>query len=378
MEAYPGEYEIYLFPDLARALTAVEKFHVRVLLIETNGEAPTSPDALLPSVFPASAIYFRLSNTMQEEKDWELQHARWERARALSPVSMKTDSWDNIPVLCRFRSTEEWHRQIQALVGENEAALDRAGELPALGAEQAEVSQMNARVCLFTAAGGGCGASTAALAFAECCANHHRQVFYLNLETIPGLDERFSSENLYTIEDVLLSLRGRKYAPDAVLEHALCEEENGVVYVRPPKDPSVLFDMTGEEVVTLIDLLRGSGKFSVIILDMSFDSSERVILPYLSADLAVLVSDGGSIANRKTMTLAETLPGLCSEDVLTLQEKTCLLYNRFKNGVSEVLPTEQFIKLGGIGELDLSNHRDLTGEIALSRPMERLYETLIR
>ena len=361
METYPGEFEIYLFPDIVRALTAVEKFRVKVILIERDEQGWPIPKELL-STLPDTAVYYRLADTMQEETDW---------LRAEEPAG-------RLPVLCRYRSAEEWHRQILKGIAETEEPEKKARIDPPLGQGSKPGSLQDARICLFASAGGGCGASTAALSFANCCARHHRNVLFLDLEAFPTIGEQVGGQNLFTMEDVLLSLRGRKYAPDAVLAQALSKDENGVSYLLPPGDASILFDMTGEEIVTLIDLLRESRKFSAIVIDLPLDASLRFVLPFLAADLAVLVSDGGQIANRKTMQMMALLPSLCAEDALSVQEKTCLLYNRFRTGASEVIRSELFLKLGGIGELQIGDHRDLIDEIACSRPMERLYETLFQ
>jgi MinD-like ATPase involved in chromosome partitioning or flagellar assembly len=202
-------------------------------------------------------------------------------------------------------------------------------------------------------------------------------VLFLDLQTFP--DQPASTEDgLYTLEDVLLSIRGRRYAPDAVLERTLKSDEEGLMTIPPPRNPAVLFDMTGEEIVTIVDLIKESHKCSIIVLDLSFDATERIVLPLLAADCAVVVSNGSWIANRKTAQLADVLPALCTEDPIELYEKICLLYNRFRRGKSEVLQSELFVKLGGIGELSVPDPEDLIAELAVAPAMERLYRRLTK
>lgn len=148
--------------------------------------------------------------------------------------------------------------------------------------------------------------------------------------------------------------------------------------IPPPRNPAVLFDMTGEEIVTIVDLIKESHKCSIIVLDLSFDATERIVLPLLAADCAVVVSNGSWIANRKTAQLADVLPALCTEDPIELYEKICLLYNRFRRGKSEVLQSELFVKLGGIGELSVPDPEDLIAELAVAPAMERLYRRLTK
>ncbi len=74
----------------------------------------------------------------------------------------------------------------------------------------------------------------------------------------------------------------------------------------------------------------------------------------------------------------EVLPALCTEDPIALYEKTCLLYNRFRRGKSEVLQTEALVKLGGMGELSVPDPADLISELAVAPAMERLYGRLTK
>ena len=148
--------------------------------------------------------------------------------------------------------------------------------------------------------------------------------------------------------------------------------------IPPPRNPAVLFDMTGEEIVTIVDLIKESRKCTIIVLDLGFDATERIVLPFLSSDYTVLVSNGTRIANRKTGKLLDVLPGMCAGDPIELYEKTCLMYNRFRRGTSEVLQSELPVKLGGMGELSVTDPEDLVSELAVAPAMERLYERLTK
>ena len=372
MEEFPGEFEVYLFPDLPKALKAADLFRIRVILLEPDSITPEEYETL---PVPEDVAVFRLADRMQTEKQWEQEQAR-RAALAENGVDLDPEpSYDRLTVYCRYRSAAEWRTRILKAVAETGEAADKEPEKPVRGgADQGRKG--SCRIALFTSAAGGTGTSTAARAFAECCVRHSRHVLYLDLQTFPGRQASRSGDDLYTMEDVVLALRGRKYAPDAVLDRAIQTEEEGLSYIVPPVTPSVLFDMTGEEIVTLLDLVEESGRFSIVVLDLSFDTSERIILPFLRADKAALVSNGTQIANNKTAQLLDALPSLCTEDSILIYEKTCLLYNRFLSGESEVLQTEVPLKLGGIGELDLKDPEDLAAEISNARAIERLYERL--
>ncbi|MBP5271771.1 MAG: hypothetical protein ILO43_02230 [Clostridia bacterium] len=372
MDDYKGEFEVYLFPDLPKALKAADLFRIRVILLEPDSITPEEYETL---PVPEDVAVFRLADRMQTEKQWEQDQARRAALAENGVVLDPEPAYNALPVYCRYRSAAEWRARILKAVAETGGAVDKEPERPVRGG--ADHSRKNScRVALFTSAAGGTGVSTAARAFTECCLRHSRHVLFLDLQTFPGRQASRTGDDLYTMEDVVLSLRGRKYAPDAVLDRAIRTEEDGRGDIVPPVSPAVLFDMTGEEIVTLLDLVEESERFSIIVLDLPFDTSERIILPFRRADKAVLVTNGTQIANRKTAQLLDALPSLCAEEPVLLYEKTCLLYNRFVNGAGEVLQTEVPLKLGGIKELDLKDPEDLTAEVSATRAIERLYERL--
>ena len=227
-EQYSEEIEVYLFPTLSKALKAVDRFRVRVVLLEPEG---LSSSDLPTKGLPKTAYFARLADRKQDEKDWQNR-----------PEQDGGDPFGDIPVLCRFRSVAEWHdlivREASALPGFVDKA---AGKGTPGGVKPGKKTEC--KVVLFTSAAGGTGTSTAARAFAECCRRHNRRVLFLDLQTFPD-DSADPADGLYTLEDVVLSIRGRRYAPDAVLERTLKFDEEGLVTIPPPKNPAVLFDLS--------------------------------------------------------------------------------------------------------------------------------------
>ena len=361
-DQYPGEFEVYLFPDLAKATLAVEKFRIRVVLVEpVEREGP--PADLSEEDLPETAVYVRLVDRMQIEKEW-------------TETEKDADTRPFTPVLCRYRSTDEWRELLLQYDARVSPDTDRALTDQAPGGGVPGDRKPYERMVLFTSAAGGVGTSTAARAFASACQRRSRHVLTLDLQPFPAATSAGEGDRLFTMEDVVLSLRGHRYAPDAVLERAIQIDEDGGAFIPPARDPAALFDLNGEEILSLLDIIKDLKRFSIFILDLPFDISERIVLPCLHADKIVLVDDGMPIANRKTQQLLDLLPGLCAEEPLAFYEKTCLLYNRFRNGTACVLETEIPLKLGGVGELDIPDQRDLEDELSRSPAMDRLYEKL--
>ena len=67
-EQYSEEIEVYLFPTLSKALKAVDRFRVRVVLLEPEG---LSSSDLPTKGLPKTAYFARLADRKQDEKDWQ-------------------------------------------------------------------------------------------------------------------------------------------------------------------------------------------------------------------------------------------------------------------------------------------------------------------
>lgn len=336
---YPKEFEVYLFPSLEKVLLAAERFHIGVVLVEGD-----IPEGLLPEL-PDTTAFFRLADTMAEE-----------------------DRAAEVPVICRYRSVEEWK---EILLAAASGTLQTGEEIPVSSNQLHRL-----RRCVFLSVAGGTGTSSCAMAFATLCARHSHKVLYVSLESVSGMTACYNEQNIYTLEDIFLAVRGRRYGLDAVLEQAVCRDNSGVHYLLPCHRPQDLYDLTGEEILSLLDLLEDMGMFSIVVLDIPLDGTLKAVLPMLNADRVVVVSDGSPTANIKTEQALSNLAFLCQEDPIVFGEKLCLLYNRYRQG-GNVLQTEAVTKLGGISELpQKDDSRVLLTELSYQPAIERLYQKI--
>jgi len=394
-EQYKEELEFFSFPNPKKALTAARRLPLDLILADDW----YGPDS-------------------EGEADWSLKP---ESCRILfmteAPIRQDLELWNDSLRTCKYQNTDVWYDLIEQICeGQwDRAALDppEAETLPPepedppidmpdpadwddLPDEEEEEDVLPepeesvippprkhsstrthaGKVVLFTAAAGGVGTSTAAAAFAVHCARNKKVPLYLNLETFSSTESYFTNESNFTFEDILLALRSDRYEKTTLLRRAMCRDLSGVFTVVASPAASDLFSLTGEEIVRLWEWFLELDKFDLIVVDMNMDASERVVLPFYTADRTVIVTNGSVTANRKTERLLSTIPTISNLDRREIAARFRLLYNRYPAKNGRQIKGLEVGKLGGIHEIPCRTERALVRAISPLSPFARLEEDL--
>ncbi len=332
---YPDEFEIIYFPNFNKAQTAVEKTDLAALLI--------------------NRVYENNLNSIPKQCKTAVLT---ENRAALKVLS--------IPAVCKYQSIDEWYDFLTVLCN-GEDVLTKGGR---------DVNTPLSKVCLFSSTGGGVGASAAAAAFCVCCAAKGVSVVYLNFETLCSTERFFFGESKYGFDDVIYALRSKKYELAPILQKAIIQDTCGVGFIKPCKVIPDAFSVTGEEIMKICEIIRGSGRFDIIVLDMNFESTENIVLPFLEADKTVLVTDGGINANIKLSKILEALPLISGKRRNEVIEKVTILYNKFETGISKTYENDEIARIGGINVIKTIDEAALLAEMAEAFPMRKLFRDL--
>ena len=273
--------------------------------------------------------------------------------------------------VCRYRSVDEWY---ELLTGEYKKIF--YSKVQSEKQSSADEHFTGTRICMFTSAAGGTGASSAAAGFAVHCAGLRLPTLYLNAETMQSTDIFFRGTASYTMEDIIYAFRSGRYEPGSIIENALVRDTTGVSFFLSCSRAPDLFSMSGEELVSILEFIKEMNLFSVIVLDMTFDTSEKAVLPFMYADRTVLVTDGSETGNYKTCVFIDTLPMICQADEAAVGRKLRLMYNRFSKDTGCAIKNIGIKKLGGIGEIPVKTSEQLIRSISAMPPSERLAEEL--
>ena len=246
---------------------------------------------------------------------------------------------------CKYQSADKWSALFSELCGNGCADL---------GGGTADTQKpKKSAFYLFASASGGVGTTSAAAAFCCFLAGRGKPPLYLSGEAFPSTKRCFSGKGAGSFDEVLSSLkRKRTELPAAIKKVVSVDSKTGIYFFNPGKSAAEVFSLSGEEYVEICDAVLNSGIAEAVVLDMTFDATENIVLPLINADKIVLVTNGTENANDKLLRFAEVVPEICSFSSEKFNEKTYLLYNNFSNESSVIPDTDiVFGKLGGINHV---------------------------
>lgn len=329
---HPERYQILFFSTIRQAETAANDHQIDVLLCDSRLYPTDGWDLSCPLIL------------LVEKRNEE-----------------KTEG--SLSYVCRYRNIRDWDGILQSSQNQNKIC-------------PAPEPETKKPIVLFTSAAGGTGTTTAAIAFSMYCAKKKWKPVYLNFEPICGSRPFFPGEGLYGLDECLSSIRSGHCDFHILMKQALLQDLSGVKYLEPCRVPQDMLSITGEEIVELCSCLRKESQVGSLILDVHLDASMNIVLPALTSQKIVLVTNGERIANEKTEEWLKILPAITNMSPIEVQEKTVLLYNRYRQSSGQVLTDVSLGKLGGINLRKEDEPELLAETLSKLEPFERLGEQL--
>lgn len=157
------------------------------------------------------------------------------------------------------------------------------------------------------------------------------------------------------------------------LESAIRTDPSGVDFLHTCKNAYDMSELSDEEAGILLQEIMKSGKYEEIVIDISGDMTERMLMLMEEyADKIVYVADGSRTGNGKFERFCETVRVIEQRRDVEILDKTCLLYNRFssKNGIQ--LSEAAIPVIGGMNRVEGLDERTLAGEISRKEIIGRI------
>jgi MinD-like ATPase involved in chromosome partitioning or flagellar assembly len=260
---------------------------------------------------------------------------------------------EGYPAICKYQKAETIYKMILGLCAEGSSEV------------KLKKSEGDARIVLFTSVQGGSGTSTAAAAYALRCAKEKKRVFYLNLERFGDSLLYFSGEGRLSFSDVIYALKSRKGNLVMKIESAAKRDPSGVDFFHSCRNAYDMFELTDEEIRSLIQGLMQTGGYEEIVIDLSGELTGRMVM--LMEDYAekiVYVADINETGKGKFERFCEAARVLEQRQGCDILSKTCLIYNRC--GTNAHIPdgSTAVPAVGGISRFQGIKSRELAGEIA--------------
>lgn len=344
-EQYGNELTILHFESMSSAIVAAKKYGLSALLV--GKESDESENYRIPD-FPEETAMIYLCEFRSEE--------------SCSPDYRK---------VCKYSNIDRWYEIISETVLKSKK--ERIIEY-----RENRKKEKSCKLCLFTSGAGGSGTSTAAAAFSIYCAGKGHKTCYLNFETINSTHRYFESdESIHDFEDVICALRSEKYHAETLMRTVFVEDPvNRVNSIRGCRVQSDTFSLTGEDIINICEMVRDTELFEYIVLDMNFEVSENIVLPFINSDMTVVVSDGTMAGNDKTDSFLSMLPVIVNAREEDIIRKTRILYNRFDRKDGMPIERKIYSCVGGLPVLKARNDRILADKLSALPPMGGLVKEI--
>lgn len=190
---------------------------------------------------------------------------------------------------------------------------------------------------------GGIGKSSICAALAINMSASGYKVFYLNMESTPSTSCFFHDKNNNNLSTVLFSIKGKSQNTQLKMEGAKCfDSTNGVYYFTPPDSTFEIEEMQPEELKILVDLLKTSGQYDYVFIDLSSSISMNNIALLEACDRIILPIDQDISSEIKLSALNEELKILNQQKSINLLEKTKIVLNKFICDNKKILNIEGF------------------------------------
>lgn len=145
---------------------------------------------------------------------------------------------------------------------------------------------------------GGAGKTSLALAAATRLAVQGYKTLYLNLEDIPSEDFYLTQGGEKGLSD-LVSCVGENINFALKVQSLLQNKAENLYYLNHFSSPNDVYEMTEEELAKLIEALRKTRLFQVIVMDMGVALDRKALKVFEAADKIVLVEKADAPADRK-------------------------------------------------------------------------------
>lgn len=246
----------------------------------------------------------------QMEIEWDALPAR---VLKLILLPGKTDGEMNgVPALAKNGNADELYHKIMQLY---ESHMNLSRQI------------LPGQMVFFTSGIGGCGTTSAAIAYGRHLAETGKKVLYISLEEASGIEELMSGNSEKSMEDLFYLCSTERRNVNYSLENIVSTDESGLQYILPCKNPMELMEKDADEIGNMLATVTEKGAFDVVITDrrLIMDEVETALLKM--ADRVVLVTRVGYMERSKQRQILAFLEEINGRNIPCMQ-KLRILYNK--------------------------------------------------
>jgi len=317
---YANKVEFYSFTDLAVAYRNLENAKIDVFIAGSDFDVDAS-------ILPKRCVFMYFLD------------------------SVGIESYKNQKAICKFQKIDVIYKEVLNIYSDS---VDVAFEKSSI--------EGNARIVMFTSAGGGVGTSTLAATFAMTVASNKYKSLYVNLEPTGSASTYFSCQGQHDFSSVIYAVKGKRPNIGTRLESTVKQDSSGVYFYDSCKLALDLDEMTIDDFNVLLTEL-GSAGYDYIVLDAPFSYDERYVELLKTSHRIVFVSDGSITANTKFIRAYVALEALENRDDISICNRIGIMYNKFSKKTCTHIENGNIDVIGGVPKIEQVTIQQLLNKI---------------
>ena len=199
---------------------------------------------------------------------------------------------------------------------------------------------------------GGVGKTSVALNCSAYSVQKGSSVFYLNLENINSSTCLFRSSSEQNLSNIFYYLKEKNKSLSLKLEGVRCvDEETGVYYFAPPDSIMEIEALNPPEIQELIRVLKNTGLYDVIYIDMSSNFDKRNVAILEAVDEIFFIGEQEEGSNCRVKACMKELDILFQRNQIPIREKITPITN--KNQRNDYLKAKEVTICGKVAKVRL-------------------------
>lgn len=242
-------------------------------------------------------------------------------ATALLVDSPSIGSILNLKAIFRYQKPELIYKELLNVLAEH----DDSDIVYKLG------SNNDSKVDIFMPLSGGAGATSIALALAMNFANKGKKTLYLNFESIEATDLFLSGNSNGTFHDLVYAIKSSKPNIGLKIESIICKDVSGLCYFRPEINIADMMELSADDKINIINVLKSLNDYEHIIIDTYFDIRDNMEIMTKLANRVVFVCEDSSISLKKAENFLKTLRIFESAAKMSIKDKMYFICNKSRS-----------------------------------------------
>lgn len=256
-------------------------------------------------------------------------------AMALLVDSPSIGSIVNLKAIFRYQKPELIYKELISVLAE----YDDSDIVYKMG------SNHSSKVDIFMPLSGGAGATSIALAFAMNFANRGEKTLYLNFESIEAMDLFLSGNSNGTFHDLVYAIKSSKPNIGLKIESIICKDISGLYYFRPEMNMADMMELSSDDKINIINVLKSLNDYKNIVVDMSFDLKDSMEIMTKLANRVVFVCEDSSISMKKAENFLKTLRVFESAGKMSIKDKIYMICNKSRSSQAKNDFIDQYVPL---------------------------------